>query len=222
MVRGYRGIDRDWRLDEAHPVLDDQLARANSSQNPNAVAIGERCRGLLFAGRGDIVAGIDAMEAALAAHALRPLAPEVARTMLERGTLERRAKHKTSARQSLQQAAAALGRMGEVTLAARAQDELSRIGLRRAVVSDGLTPAQQRVAELVASGMGNREVAGALFMSLRSVEAHLTKVYRELGVRSRSQLVASLSAQATSGEPSRPPVSLNSHSGMSGLSGPKE
>ena len=77
---------------------------------------------------------------------------------------------------------------------ARTRDELLRIGLRRPAIVEGLTPAQQRVAELVASGMSNREIASTLYMSQRSVEAHLTKVYREFGVRSRAQLVAAMSA----------------------------
>jgi DNA-binding NarL/FixJ family response regulator len=59
---------------------------------------------------------------------------------------------------------------------------------------EGLTPAQQRVAELAAAGMSNREIAGELFMSLRTVEAHLTKIYWELGVKSRAQLAAAMAA----------------------------
>ena len=66
---------------------------------------------------------------------------------------------------------------------ARARDELARVGLRRPVITEGLTPAQQRVAELVAAGMSNREIAATLYMSVRSVEAHLTKAYRELDVK---------------------------------------
>jgi DNA-binding CsgD family transcriptional regulator len=77
----------------------------------------------------------------------------------------------------------------------RAQDELGRIGLRRATPSQGLTPAQTRVAELLAAGMSNQQIASTLFMSTRSVESHLTKIYREFGVRSRGQLIAALSAQ---------------------------
>jgi DNA-binding CsgD family transcriptional regulator len=68
------------------------------------------------------------------------------------------------------------------------------VGLRRPAVSVGLTPAQARVAQLVVSGMSNREVATTLYMSLRTVAAHLTKVYRERGVRSRAQLIATMSA----------------------------
>jgi DNA-binding CsgD family transcriptional regulator len=60
-------------------------------------------------------------------------------------------------------------------------------------VSEGFTPAQQRVIELAVAGLTNQEIAGRLFMSRRTVESHLTKAYRELGVRSRAQLIAALS-----------------------------
>ena len=54
--------------------------------------------------------------------------------------------------------------------------------------------------------MSNREIAATLYMSVRSVEAHLTKAYRELGVRSRSQLVAALAASNDTGRPDRSPL----------------
>jgi DNA-binding NarL/FixJ family response regulator len=78
--------------------------------------------------------------------------------------------------------------------ASRARDELSRIGLRRARVTEGLTPAQERVAELVVAGSSNAEIARELHMSLRTVESHLSRVYQEHGVKSRTQLVAALAA----------------------------
>ena len=85
----------------------------------------------------------------------------------------------------------------------RARDELSRIGLRRPTATTGLTAAQRRVAELVATGMSNREIANALYMSQRTVEAHLTRIYRELSIRSRSQLATALAASmpTTDGQP---------------------
>ena len=88
------------RLDEAESVLDDLRSRASASENPNAIAIAERCRGLLLAARGDVPRAIDALEAALAEHARRPLEPEVARTLLELGTLQRRAKQKNAAKRT--------------------------------------------------------------------------------------------------------------------------
>ena len=68
--------------------------------------------------------------------------------------------------------------------------ELGRVGLRPAapVGVSGITAAEARVAELVAAGRTNREVAGELFMSLKTVEAHLSRIYRKLGVRSRAEL----------------------------------
>ena len=143
---------------------------------------------------------MDAMDAALAAHARRPLAPEVGRTLLEKGRLERRTKRKLAAKQTLEQALAILEPLGAEIWAAKARDERGRIGLRRAIAGEGLTPAQQRVAELAAAGLSNREIASTLYMSQRSVEAHLTKIYREFGVRSRAQLVAALSADRTSAQ----------------------
>lgn len=180
------------RLGEAELVLDDLLRRAGDVENPNAIAVAERCRGLLLGARGEIAPAIAAMQTALAEHARRPLRPQIARTLLELGALQRRAKQKSAAKQSLEQALTMFVAMGATVRETRTRDELGRIGLRRPAITEGLTPAQQRVAELVASGMTNREVANTLYMSVRSVESHLTKAYREFGVKSRAQLVAAL------------------------------
>ena len=182
------------RPEEAESVLDDLRSRARVAENPNAIAIAERCRGLLLAARGRVPEAISALEAALVEHARRPLGPEIARTLLELGTLQRRAKQKNAAKQTLERALATFEAMGAQMWVDRTRDELSRIGLRRPTVSEGLTPAQTRVAALVVDGLSNREIASTLYMSPRSVEAHLTKIYREYGVRSRAQLVATLSA----------------------------
>ena len=182
------------RPEKAESVLDDLRSRARAAENPNAIAIAERCRALLFAARGEIPEAISALEAGLIEHARRPLDPEIARTLLELGTLQRRAKQKNAAKQTLERALAMFEAMGAQMWVDRTRDELSRIGLRRPTVSEGLTPAQTRVAALVVDGLSNREIAGTLYMSPRSVEAHLTKIYREYGVRSRAQLVAALSS----------------------------
>jgi DNA-binding CsgD family transcriptional regulator len=179
-------------VDQAQFIVDELLGRAHKTENPNAIAIAERCKGLVFGARGQIPAAIDAMRLALTEHERRPLAPEIARTLLELGTLQRRAKQKSAAKQTLDQALAMLIRMDSRIWQERARDEIARIGLRRPSVSEGLTPAQERVVELVASGMSNREIASTLYMSVRTVESHLTKAYRELGVKSRSQLSAAM------------------------------
>ena len=136
------------RLGEAESVWRPRRPR-DASENPHAIAIAYRCRGLLLAARPDIPAAIDALDAALAAHALRPIPVELGRTLIEIGSLQRRAKRKSAAKQSLEQALAILEPLGAAPWVARARDELGRIGLRRAAGGDGPTPAQQRVAELL-------------------------------------------------------------------------
>jgi DNA-binding CsgD family transcriptional regulator len=182
------------RLDDAETVLRDLTRRARRAKNPNAQAIAHRCDALLLAAHGRIPEAIDEMDAALADHARRTLPPELARTLLEKGALQRRAKQKSAAKQTLEEALALLEPLDAEILKARARDELSRLGLRRTMPSNGLTAAQTRVAQLVAAGMSNQEIATSLYMSRRSVESHLTKIYRELGIRSRSQLATALAA----------------------------
>jgi DNA-binding CsgD family transcriptional regulator len=96
--------------------------------------------------------------------------------------------------------------MGVPLWAERARAELGRIGGRAS--SDGLTPTEQRVADLVAQGRSNKEVAAELFVSVRTVEANLTRVYAKLGIRSPSELAAT--RQASDGRsrlPAPPPAS---------------
>jgi DNA-binding CsgD family transcriptional regulator len=184
------------RLAEADKVLTDLFARAEAARNPNAFAIAHRCKGLLRSAGGDAEAAIAEMGVALARHAERPLPLEIGRTLLETGTLERRVKRKSAAKQSLEHALERLEPLGAKLWIARARDELGRVGLRRSTAGEGLTPAQQRVAELAAAGMSNREIAETLYMSVRTVESHLTKVYQEIGVKGRAQLIATMSASA--------------------------
>ena len=192
------------RLDEAQLVVDDLLRRAGASQSRHAAAIAKRSEGLLLAARGQLASAIDLLDLALAEHARQRLPLQLGRTLLEKGSLERRAKRKTAAKHTLEEALQVLEPLDAALWVARARDELGRIGLRRAVVTEGLTPAQERVAELAAGGATSREIAHTLYMSERTVEAHLTKVYLELGIRSRAQLAAALSALATTdnGDPS--------------------
>lgn len=184
------------RLEEADAVLAELQSRAAFCDTPFVDALASHCEGLLLAARGDLAAAIGAMDRALAAHADSQRPHEHGRTLLEKGAIERRAKRKAAAKDTLEQALAILEPLGAQVWVSRTRDELSRIGLRRASTNGGLTPAQARVAELVAAGHTNPEIARALHMSLRTVESHLSRVYREYGVRSRSQLTAALAASA--------------------------
>ena len=97
-------------------------------------------------------------------------------------------RRKAAARAALQEALEALEAMGARLWAYRARGELARIGGR--APAGGLTPTEERVAELVAEGRSNKEVAEALFVSVRTVEANLTRIYAKLGIRSRTELAS--------------------------------
>jgi DNA-binding NarL/FixJ family response regulator len=119
---------------------------------------------------------------------------ERARTLLALGSVLRRARQIRAARESLQHARAIFEELGAALWAERANMELARIGGRTASPGE-LTPAEQRVAELVGRGRSNKEVAAELVVTVRTVESNLTRVYRKLGVRSRAELVRRLSAR---------------------------
>jgi DNA-binding NarL/FixJ family response regulator len=112
---------------------------------------------------------------------------ETARTLLFLGAAQRRAGHRRDARATLAAARDGLAALGARPWRERAEAELLAIGGRHAS-GDELTPAERRVADLVARGQTNRQVASWLFVSPKTVEAHLRSIFRKLGVSSRSQL----------------------------------
>ena len=105
--------------------------------------------------------------------------------------MQRRARQKAAAKESLEGALAIFEELPAPLWAQRAQEELGRIGLRRAAPGE-LTTSERRVAELAAAGLTNREVAARLFMSPKTVEANVARAYRKLGIRSRAELGARL------------------------------
>jgi DNA-binding NarL/FixJ family response regulator len=127
------------------------------------------------------------MEEAAALGELLPLPFVRARTRLALASALRRARSKRRARQLLEQAVADFEDLGAWSFAARARGETARIS-GRAPAGGVLTVTEQRVAELVAEGRSNREVAQALVVTPRTVEAHLTRIYAKLGLRSRAEL----------------------------------
>ena len=116
---------------------------------------------------------------------------ERARTQLLLGQLQRRSRHKNAANQTLHEALGTFEAVGAPLWTTRARTELARINVTS---TDGteLTPSEQRVAEQAAAGLSNRDIAAALFMSRKTVEMNLSRVYRKLGIRSRAQLHARL------------------------------
>jgi DNA-binding NarL/FixJ family response regulator len=112
---------------------------------------------------------------------------ERARTQLLLGQLQRRRRRQDAAAVSIGQALDTFDRLGTVVWAERARGQLTRtnVGPRG---SAALTPSEQRVAELAATGMTNRDMAAALFISPKTVEANMSRVYRKLGIHSRAEL----------------------------------
>lgn len=179
------------RLDEAEPLVRGLQERGRTLDRPWAIATGARCRALMLAAEGRLEEAASELDRALEEHERLPVPFELARTLLLRGAVERRLRRKLPARHHLGQALAIFEGLGTPLWAARARGEIARIGGRRSSPAE-LTETERRVAELVATGMTNRQVAGALFMSPHTVDANLRRVYRKLGIRSRTELARAL------------------------------
>ena len=179
------------RLDEARVLLAALEDGGRRLDNPWALATAGRCRGLLLAHEGDLDSALEAFEQALVDHERAASPFERARTQLAYGATLRRAKRRADARAAITEALDTFDALGASVWAARAKSELARIP-GRARSSGELTETERRVAELVAEGKSNKEVAADLFIAVRTVEANLSKVYAKLGIRSRTELASRL------------------------------
>jgi len=184
------------RLDAAEEVIGRLRGLAAAQQHPWGLATVIRSAALVTLTDGyDDAAAADLARAAAAYQALG-LDFDAARTLLFLGRAQRRSKKRAAARQSLEQARSAFEQLGCPGWAQAAAAELDRVSGRRAAAAGGLTPGEQRAAELAAGGLSNKEVAAQLYLSVYTVEAHLSRVYAKLGIRSRAQLVRHLGALA--------------------------
>lgn len=178
------------RIEEATELLNRWEEAATRVGRAWALARVARGRALVAAARGDVVEAQTLLERVVEKYADVADPFGRARALLALGLVRRRARQKRSARDAIEAAVAAFEEMGAAGWAARARAELGRIGGRTR--EEGLSPAEQRVAELVAEGRTNREVAAALVLGERTVETHLTHIYAKLGVRSRTELAVTL------------------------------
>jgi DNA-binding CsgD family transcriptional regulator len=169
---------------------------ARSVARPSAVAVAARARGFVEAAQGNAGAAVAAFEAALAAAPVE-LPFERGRTLLALGSARRRLKEKKQAREELQRAQASFEQLGARLWAAKARAELAAIG-GRTPSGRRLTPSELRLAELVREGRSNKEIAAALFVTPKTVETKLSRIYAKLGVHSRGQLARLLSEQSQS------------------------
>jgi DNA-binding CsgD family transcriptional regulator/exonuclease VII small subunit len=193
------------RLEEAEALVERLERQGRTLDRPWAIATAARGRGLLAAGRGDLVAARSALEQALVEHMRVPQPLELARTLLVKGEVERRAKQKRAARAALEHALGLFQTLGAPLWEQRAQDGLARAG--SAVLPSGeLTPTEQRIAHLVGEGKKNREVAEALFISVKTVEANLSRIFDKLGVRSRTELARRIATHSHRVSPDSSPL----------------
>jgi DNA-binding CsgD family transcriptional regulator len=175
------------RREEASPLLQELETRGARSQRAWARSMCARCRGLMYAAAGDLDRAESALENAMLEHSRLPRPFERARTLLSLGAVQRRLRRQRVARESIEEARRVFDSLGATRWRDRAQAELDRVG-GRASNPVALTPTEAQVAQLVADGATNSEVAGALFISVKTVEANLTRIYRKLGVSSRRDL----------------------------------
>jgi DNA-binding CsgD family transcriptional regulator len=126
------------------------------------------------------------VQQAMVEHRRLPMPFEYARTQLLLGRIQRRLRQRDAAAKTFREALSTFDALSTPLWADRVRAELNRATVRRGAI--GLTAAERRVAELAASGMTNRDVAAALFISQKTVEANLSRIYRKLDIRSRAEL----------------------------------
>jgi DNA-binding CsgD family transcriptional regulator len=180
-------------LDRAAAVLDRLGERGQALERPWAMATAARGQAMLMAARSDLEAAASLVEIALARHEQLAMPFELARTLLVGGQVHRRARQKKQARHMISRAESAFTSLGAAAWAARARDELSRVGIRPPAPLE-LTATERQVAQLAAAGMTNREISERMFISLRTTEDNLSRVYRKLGLRSRAELARDFAA----------------------------
>ncbi|MFB6391765.1 LuxR C-terminal-related transcriptional regulator [Polymorphospora lycopeni] len=186
-------------LDRARRAYDRWLEYGARPSPRWGAALSARCAGLL--------ADEDGYEAefrrALALHETLPDAYALARTRLSFGERLRRGGRKLAAREQLRRAHEIFDRLEAGPWAERARRELRATGekIRRATAGAGdqLTPQELQIAQQVAEGRTNKEVAAALFLSPKTIEFHLGRVFRKLDIGSRTELIRRMAADATPG-----------------------
>jgi ATP/maltotriose-dependent transcriptional regulator MalT len=183
-------------LDAANHVLARLGSLVADQRHPWGLATVRRSTAVVTLADGYDEAAAAELAQAAADYGTLGCAFESARALLFLGRVQRRSKKRAAARQSLEHARSAFAELVCPGWEQAASAELERISGRRKTAEGGLTPSEQRVAELVASGLSNKEIAGQLFVSVYTVEAHLSSVYAKLGIRSRTQLASQLRTRA--------------------------
>ena len=184
------------RRELARELIAEELALAERFGAPRALGVARRAAALLERGE----TAVEWLRAAVELLAACGARIEQARALIDLGAAIRRAGRPIEARGTLRDALGLAGTAGARTLAERAREELRLAGGRAPASAQrragGLTPSEHRVARHAAAGESNRQIADALFVSVKSVEWHLGNVYRKLDIRGRGQLAATLRASS--------------------------
>lgn len=182
------------RVDDAVRILDVWEADAARLARAWVLAHVTRCRGLVAGAQGNIEESLATLERAVAEHEAVGDPLGRARALLALGIVRRRARQKRPAREAIEGAVEAFETLGAAGWAERAPAELGRIGGRKPRGGE-LTPTERRLAELVAEGRSNKEIAAVLFVTPKTVGTTLSRLYAKLGVHSRTELIRHLAEQ---------------------------
>jgi DNA-binding CsgD family transcriptional regulator len=177
----------------ARRLGEEEIELARRIGAPRTLGMALRAAGLSRTEPGESLALLDEAVTVLESS---PARLELARALIDRGAAQRRQGERVTARESLRRGLDLAHRFGAHALERQARDELAAAGARvRTPVASGpdsLTPSERRVAEMAAAGHANATIAQALFVTLRTVETHLTHAYRKLEIDARAELSAAL------------------------------
>jgi DNA-binding CsgD family transcriptional regulator/tetratricopeptide (TPR) repeat protein len=182
-------------LDRARDLVAWMDRVAMATDRPWTRAMAARSHGLVLAAEGRLDEAQLALTDALGHHERMEMPFARGRTLLVSGALLRRRRQRAQAAEVLGEARATFEALGARAWVERAGGEIERLGVRSAA-QRGLTPVEADIARLVADGLTNREIADRVFLSPKTVEANLSRIYRKLDLRSRAELVASVASAA--------------------------
>jgi DNA-binding CsgD family transcriptional regulator len=186
------GLARLGEIEEAGELAAEELDLAHAWGTPGVIGAAQRVAGLVA----DREPGIELLREAVATLEGSEAKLEHAHALVDLGAALRRAGKRTEGRERLAEGLELAGVCGATALADMAESELRAAGARprrRALSGVGsLTPSERRVAEMATEGMTNKEIAQALFVTLRTVETHLSHAYGKLEISSRDELSKAL------------------------------
>ena len=183
------------REDEARQLASEELDLSRRWGAERAIGVSLRALGLVEGGK----SGEQWLREAVQVLAGSPARLEHARALVDLGALLRRDNRRSEARKLLRQGVELAHQCGATALVTRGNDELAATGAHRRTILrsglDELTASERRVAQMAAEELSNKEIAQALFVTVKTVEQHLGRVYRKLDISSRRQLGAALGAR---------------------------